>query len=56
MKKKTTHGIKQCRTLKKEAEMHNKTYKNGEQKNSKRAYNLTKEEIHALAAFAKDAI
>ena len=51
-----THSTKQCRTLKKEAEKHQKTCKNGKRKKSKRAYNPTKEEIHALAAFAKDAM
>ena len=54
--KNPTHSTKQCCTLKKEAEKHKKTCKNGERKNSKRVYNPTKEEIHTLAAFAKDAM
>ena len=51
-----THSTKMCRTLKKGAEKHQKTCENGKQKNSKRAYKPTKEEIHVLTAFAKDAM
>ena len=51
-----THITKQCITLKKEAEKHKKTCQNGKQKNSKCAYNPTKDKIHALAVFAKDAM
>ena len=51
-----THSTKQCCTLKREAEKHRKTCKNGDHKNTKRAYTPTKEDIHALAAFAKDAM
>ena len=53
-KKNTTHSIKLCKTLKKEAEKHKKSCKNGKPKNSKRAYHPSREEIHALAAFSKD--
>ena len=42
--------------LKKEAEKHKKSCENGEQKNSKCAYHPTKEKIHAIVAFAKDAM
>ena len=54
--KKTTYSTKQCHTLKKEAEKHKKTRENGNRKTSKRAYNPTKEEIHPLTSFAKDAM
>ena len=49
-----THSTKQCHTLKREAENHKKTRENGDRKNTKRTYTPTKEEIHPLAAFAKD--
>ena len=42
--------------LKMEAEKHKKSCENGEKKTSKRGYHPTKEEIHVLAAFAKDAL
>ena len=51
-----THSTEQCHTLKKEAEKHKKSRKNGDRKNTKRAYNPNKEEIHALAAFSKEAM
>ena len=54
MGKKTTHSTNQCRTLKKEAEKHKKTCKNGNRKTSKPRYHPTKEDIHALATFFKD--
>ena len=50
-----TYRTKHCRTLKKEAEKHKKTRKNGDRKKSKRVYTSTNEEIHALAAFSKEA-
>ena len=49
-----THITKQCRALKKEAEKHKKVAKNGDRKNTKCGYNPSKEEIHALAMFAKE--
>ena len=54
----STHKTKQCRTLKKEAEKLKKGRKNGGRENGmkKREYNPSKEEIHALVAFAKDAM
>ena len=53
-----THKTKQCSTLKKEAKKLKKGRENGGHENGKkkREYNLSKEEIHALAAFAKDAM
>ena len=51
-----THSTKQCCTLKKEAENHKKTCENSNCKNTKCAYNPTKEEIHALAALSKEAM
>ena len=51
-----THSTKQCRTLKKEAEKHKKTHKNGNCKNTKCAYTWTNEESHGLAEFAKEAM
>ena len=42
--------------LKKEAEKHKKNRKNGNRKNTKRMYNPTKEEIHALEAISKEAM
>ena len=51
-----TYSTKQCRTLKRETEKHKKTRKNDDRKNAKRAYTPTKEEIHVLAAFAKDSM
>ena len=51
-----THSTKQCRTLKREAEKHKTTRENGDRENTKRAYTPTKEEIHELVAFAKDAM
>ena len=50
------HSIKQCCTLKKEAGKHKKGRENGNHKNTKRRYNPSKEEIHALAAFSKEAM
>ena len=51
----STHSTKQCRTLKK-VKKHKKDCENGDHKNTKRGYNPSKEDIHALAAFAKDAM
>ena len=51
-----THTTEQCRTLKKEAEKHKKGSENGEKGRKKRNYNPSKEEIHALAAYAKQAM
>ena len=43
--------------LKREVEKKKKSHENnGEKKTSKRGYHPTKEEIHALAAFSKDAL
>ena len=52
----STQRMEKCRTLKKEAERHTKSCKKGDPKNTKRAYNPSKEEIHGLTAFAKESI
>ena len=55
--KNPTHTTKQCRTLKREVEKQKKSRENnGENKSSKLRYHPSQEEIHALAAFAKDAL
>ena len=55
--KNPTHTTEQCRTLKREVDKQKKSRdKNGEKKSSKRGYNPSQEEIHALAAFARDAL
>ena len=54
----STHKTEQCRTLKKEAEKLKKGRENGGRENGKKKceYNPSKEKIHALAAFAKEAM
>ena len=51
-----THSTEQCRTLKKEAKKHKKGRENGDWKNTKHTYNPSKDEIHMLAAFTKEAM
>ena len=55
--KNPTHTAKQCCTLKSEVKKQKKSCENnGKKKSSKRRYHPTQEEIHALAAFARDAL
>ena len=50
----STHSTEQCRTLKKEADKFKKGRENGDKSKNRCEYVPSKEEIHALAAFAKE--